>query len=381
LHQLSQPDGIKASLSDEGNYSAVFTRDAVMAGIVGLLLNDEKIIKSLVASLENLRKYQGPGGQIASNYRLDTNPPHISFGTLSPKVDSSTWYLIGVSLCIKKGILKRGDWEDSIHLVIQSLELLEYNNKHLIYIPQGGNWADEYLYDGYVLYDQVLRYWGTALAGQVFEQAAWSLKAQQILDTILDTYKPDGSSSKPYHSVAYQRAQQTNFPYYLASLKPSGYNHTFDLAANALLALVSPKAQAAKLAQYIEQTFLQEAKLPPVFYPIIDEHHPAWPELSTYFLYVFKNKPHHYHNGGIWWIWLGWLALAFKAHQLDKPLNQLIDLSLAKTLSQGDFAFHEYLASDTYLADGTKNMAYTASGLLMLQIAKDKIDTSLIQIA
>jgi hypothetical protein len=28
-----------------------------------------------------------------------------------------------------------------------------------LYVPLSGNWADEYITDGYVLYDQLLRVW------------------------------------------------------------------------------------------------------------------------------------------------------------------------------------------------------------------------------
>ena len=49
------------------------------------------------------------------------------------------------------------------------LDALEYNGHDLIYIPQGGNWADEYPYEGYVLYDQILRSWGLRLLGKHFK--------------------------------------------------------------------------------------------------------------------------------------------------------------------------------------------------------------------
>jgi hypothetical protein len=32
-----------------------------------------------------------------------------------------------------------------------------------LYVPLSGNWADEYITDGYVLYDQLLRVWAFVL--------------------------------------------------------------------------------------------------------------------------------------------------------------------------------------------------------------------------
>src|SRR5512140_3583304 len=68
LHSLSGPRGIRASASSHANYAAVFARDAVMAGIAGLLIEDPAISLGLRRTLEHLRDLQGPEGQIASNY-------------------------------------------------------------------------------------------------------------------------------------------------------------------------------------------------------------------------------------------------------------------------------------------------------------------------
>jgi hypothetical protein len=43
--------------------------------------------------------------------------------------------------------------------MLTSFEAWEFNNKGLLYVPLSGNWADEYITDGYVLYDQLLRVW------------------------------------------------------------------------------------------------------------------------------------------------------------------------------------------------------------------------------
>ena len=68
LRALSGPDGIQASLDAAAtpNYRAVFTRDAVMAGVAGLLLDDPTITTSFVRTLEHLRDLQGAEGQIPS---------------------------------------------------------------------------------------------------------------------------------------------------------------------------------------------------------------------------------------------------------------------------------------------------------------------------
>ncbi|NUR33686.1 MAG: fructofuranosidase/invertase, partial [Gemmatimonadaceae bacterium] len=60
------------------------------------------------------------------------------------------------------------------------LEGLEYNGRHLLYVPVGGDWADEYVYEGYVLHDQVLRAWALHLVAATYDEPAWRAKAALI---------------------------------------------------------------------------------------------------------------------------------------------------------------------------------------------------------
>ena len=40
------------------------------------------------------------------------------------------------------------------------LDSWEFNNRGFVYVPRSGDWADEYILEGYVLYDQLLRLMG-----------------------------------------------------------------------------------------------------------------------------------------------------------------------------------------------------------------------------
>ena len=94
LDALSGPNGIHASLAATTNYRAVFTRDAVMAGVAALLADRDAGVAAFVRTLECLRQLQGARGQIASNYQMrDGAAPAVSFGSLAPRIDAATWYL------------------------------------------------------------------------------------------------------------------------------------------------------------------------------------------------------------------------------------------------------------------------------------------------
>lgn len=356
LRALSGADGIHASLSSTANYRAIFARDAVMAGTAGLLLGDDTVSGGLVRTLERLRDLQGAEGQIASNFEVRENsPPHVSFGTLAPRIDSATWYLIGIGLGARAGVLDPQAFHDSARAVVHLLDAIEYNGRHLLYIPTGGNWADEYIYDGYILYDQVLRAWGLRLLGTTYNEAAWVRKADQIGETIAARYWLDP-------------AQESGHP--VASLSPVGSQDMFDLAASSLLALsgVAPKLGGSAL-EWIDDSFLAQGTLPPAFHPVIDEGNALWPALRRYHLHDFRNAPHEYHNGGIWPIWLGWLALAYAQAGMTEALGRLQALTIARVGDGATFAFEEYLHGLTGEARGTPQMAYSATGLVFMKLA------------
>lgn len=375
LGLLSSPHGIRASLSEEANYAAVFTRDAVMAGMVGLLCELDDVSEGLVRSLKELRTLQGPQGQIASNFTYTNGAlSRVSFGTLSPKVDAATWYLIGVCFCIAQGRLRADEWQASVEQVIGLLDALEYNGRHLVYVPMGGNWADEYIDEGYVLYDQVLRAWGLQLAGDLFDSEPWLAKAAAIWEVIRINYWPQRAyADHPlvYHATLISRHSAQANPYPYSCFTPAGYRQTFDLAACCLLTIASPlELENKRTLDWIETEFLDARRLPPAFYPVITAGDAGWEALSNYHLFDFKNKPHHYHNGGIWLIWLGWLALAlYENGRIDAlaRLGQRIDAVLT---SQENFQFEEYFDGLELKPGGENRMAYSASGLLMLQKAR-----------
>ena len=356
LRSLSGPDGIHASASPTANYRAVFARDAVMAGVAGLLIEDAAIVAGLVRTLERLRDLQGPEGQIVSNYEIPAErPPQVSFGTLAPRIDAATWYLLGIALAARGGALDPAPFRESARSVVRLLDAIEYNGRHLMYIPTGGNWADEYVYEGYILYDQVLRAWALRLLGATYGEPAWRDKADRIGRTIEERYR--NLNGGPAHPIA--------------AFSPVGSRDVFDLAACSLLAVSgTAPALADPALGWIAEHFITRAALPPAFHPVIDESHPDWPALRRYHLHGFRNRPHEYHNGGIWPIWLGWLALALARNGRLADLHRLRSTMLTRLGRIAGFGFEEYLHGITGEPGGTPRMAYTATGLVFLHVAR-----------
>lgn len=367
LQSLSTHDGIRASSSSQANYGAVFARDAIMAGIAGLLTGDERVQSGLRHTLANLRMLQGREGQIASNYMMrEGQAPQASFGTLVPRVDAALWYLIGVGMGARHDVVDPNEHREAVAKVVHLLNALEYNGRHLLYLPVGADWADEYIYEGYVLHDQVLRAWGLRLVGTLYEQASWTEQADRIGDAIGASFWPAADPAR-------------RFP--LAAFTPTRVYDLFDLATCALLAVsnVAPRLADAAL-DFAGDSFLAHDRLPPAFHPVIDEAHADWPALSRYHLHGFRNHPHEYHNGGVWPIWLGWLALALARTGRAAQLHTLRQLVHAHLSAFPDFAFEEYFHGLTGAPSGTPHMAYSATGVLFLSQADAPVARSLFSV-
>lgn len=357
LEELSGEDGIHASRSPVANYRAVFTRDAIMAGIAGLLFRSEPVAAGLVRTLQQLRALQGPRGQVPSNYeRTAAAGFRVSFGTLAPRYDGVSWYLLGVGIAARGGMLAPGEYHESCRRAAEALDTIEYNERHLLYVPAGGNWADEYPYEGYILYDQVLRAWALRVLAEVYGEPGWREKSARIARAISDSFWPEDRDDPDRP---------------LAAWSPTGRHDLFDLAACTLLALtgVCPDRSEALLS-WIARRFIGRGVLPPAFDPVITEDDARWPALRRYHLHEFRNHPHHYHNGGIWPIWLGWLALAFARGGRGDGAKLLRDITLRHTLHAPGWRFHEYLRGDTLAPGGVPSMAYSATGLLLLEAAQ-----------
>jgi hypothetical protein len=369
LGSLRGPYGFHASATDTANYRAVFARDAIMAGIAGLLLADQHLVEGLDWTLEHLADLQGPEGQVASNFTFrGDGPPTVSFGTLAPRLDAACWFLVGVGLGARVGAVDPAPLRDAVGRVVRLLDGIEYNGRHLLYVPTGGDWADEWIYEGYVLHDQVLRAWGLRLVGETYGQRAWREKSARIAETI---------------DAAFWPADAAEHDRPIAAFTPARTFDMFDLAATSLLAVsgLLPRRTAATL-DWIARTYLDRGALPPAFAPVIEEGHADWPALRRYQLHGFRNRPHEYHNGGIWPIWLGWLALAYgKAGRADdlQRLRALVHEAAVRLAgADGDgFRFPEYLHGRTLAPGGTEQMAYTATGIVYLATADGRHATRL----
>ncbi len=373
LRVASTDSGIVASLDPRANYASVFARDGVIAGIAGVTAGDDVIARGLVRTLRGLAERQGDAGQIPSNYRVATpsTPAHVSYGTLTPKLDAATWFLVGSAVAVRAGLLSATELAGAVRRAVRLLDAWEYNGRGLVYVPSGGNWADEYPYEGYVLYDQVLRAWGLRLCATAFDEPMWSEDADRIGQAIAVNYWPTPHDSETdaerYHTPTYAAHRRSDRTHPLAAFSPARTLDVFDGAAGALLAFsnVAPPLTDRTLDGF---QALFPNHLPPAFAPTIHEDDALWDELRRYHLFGFRNAPGHYHNGGIWPVWVGWTCAALAARnrpdEAAQLSGQLVDRTTANT-----YRMEEYFHGETGAAGGTPHMTYSATGVLLAHLA------------
>jgi glycogen debranching enzyme len=108
----------------------------------------------------------------------------------------------------------------------------------------------------------------------------------------------------------------------------------------------------------------------PAFWPPITEDDTEWNQLNANYSYSFKNKPYHYHNGGVWPMvnsfWGMALLKAGKTNTAKKLLSSITEF-VKKGKENNDWGFYEYADSLNGTPGGTDRMAWSAAGLILLK--------------
>lgn len=373
LRRAVTPHGILALVTEEitENYNRVWSRDSIMVGYAGLLANDAVVIAGLKSSLNTLRNNQSAIGIIPSNVAL-TDPGKVSYGGTAGRVDATLWYIIGVLIYVKH----TGDQDllashkPNLDKAMHIAQAWELNGKHLIYTPLSGNWADEYPLHGYTLYDNCLRLWGLRLATEILDENH-NQKALDVEQTIKQNFFLYSAEDKKYHANLYNRTREKlgDLLYPVAGFNPSQYYAIFDCGGTGLALMLDlfNESQVVSLTEYLSSLFteLGGRSLVPAFWPVIDKDHPLWQDIEMNYAYDFKNYPHHFHNGGIWPIMMGWLCKGLRKVD-SNSMADLITEAYINVCHSENYSFSEYIRSDNFEPHGKAPLCYSAAGLILM---------------
>lgn len=388
LHECCQEHGFLATPTERDNYRRVWGRDSAIMGLAALLSDESELIAGCRRSLETLAKHQGPHGEIPSNVEPTTG--RVSYGGTAGRVDADLWFVI----CCAEYWRRTGD-DDFIDRMLEPLERVrfllgawEFNARGLLYVPPTGDWADEYVQSGYVLYDQVL-YLQTlrefcALHRHLHQTANHELddRAARLKHLIRANYwfsEQEDSPDDAYHEVLYEKgrraAPRRGGSYWMPFFSPAGYGYRFDALANVLVMLldVADQSQCEAVDRYIARHIVDEqVMLLPAFYPVITPKDEEWEELQMTFSHTFKNAPHEYHNGGLWPLVTGFYAAALAGRDKTELASRYRDgVNAANHLEKDgrQWSFPEYLHGLTHVPEGTSPMGWSAAAAVIAEQA------------
>ena len=388
IRRCRSEDGFLATLSDRANYSRIWGRDSCIIGLAALAIDDSELVEGCRRTLQTLARHQGPHGEIPSN--VDPKSGRVSYGGTTGRVDADLWFLICCGqywrathdeafLAELAGVI-----EKTLHL----LGAWEFNTRGPLYVPTTGDWADEYVHDGYVLYDQLLYLQAKrelaaihkhVHGGEDHELEQSISRLQHLIRANYWFLDGDSVPDDVYHEVLYTRGRRAAPRrcgcYWMPFFSPASYGYRFDALANVLVSLldVADDEHRAIVDRFIEHQIVPEgAAILPAFHPVITPKDEDWDELQMSFSYTFKNQPYEFHNGGLWPMITGFYAadLARRGRkEAARHYLRAIHIANASEVNGQSWAFPEYLHGRTLVPGGNTHMGWNAATAIIAHYA------------
>lgn len=382
LHACSTPDGFLAAPTNTANYRRVWARDGVMIGLAALLAGDPELIETFRRTLEFLARHQGPQGEIPSN--ADGNSGRVSYGGTTGRVDSDLWFIIGC------GEYWRATGDDDfvtrlrpvLDRVLFLLRAWEFNNRGLLFVPPAGDWADEYIESGYVLYDQLLYLQAQRTLTAIHRHrsgapdADLEARARRLHRLIVDNYwfyGVDGEPADVYHETLYQKghdAPHGQCEYWAPFFSPHGYGFRFDAFANVLVSLLDVAADDRRrhVDHCVTQMVGEGPALLPAFHPVIKPLDEAWEHLQVNYSNTFRNQPYEYQNGGLWPMITGFYVADLARRGRTREARAFLDgIHWANSLAMDGepWSFPEFVHGRNWTPGGTPRQGWSAAAAVI----------------
>ena len=371
LESSAKSFGFVATAQDKDNYARLWSRDSAITALAVLAGEREDLYPTVYKSIVNLLEAVGDRGVFPSNVSFSDQFENTgtSYGGPVGRTDSPFWW--GITAL---SYLERVEDQTLEKLVAAQLEVIEeraysweFNNKHLMYAPASSNWADEYPVEGYILLNNVLRYWMLRKAGRLWSHQGYALKAEQILLSIKRHFFGEPADAPHLFTVAQDErlAQLEGGDRILMSFTPGALNNHLDALGLSIAFLVGAASESTmnKVFERYEKGPWQKG-LMPAHWPIIAPGDPLWGAIETNYSYAFKNHPGHFHNGGVWGLTQGFAAAMLR--ELGKDDFGVFDAYEALLNdSMAAHPFAEYYAYPDLEPGGVHSLCFSAASYLL----------------
>lgn len=388
LRSCCVKQGFLATPTENANYRRIWGRDSCIIGLAALATEDEQLVSACGNTLRTLAQHQGPHGEVPSN--LNPEATRISYGGTTGRVDADLWFTI---CCGQYWRATRDDafLEQIFEAVEKTRYLLgswEFNTRGLLYIPATGDWADEYVQSGYVLYDQLL-YLQAQRELAVMHRHIHGGEDHTLADgisrlrhLIRANYWFDDGDHVPedvYHEILFKRGRQAAPRrcgcYWMPFFSPVSYGYRFDALANVLVSLfgVAGDEQREAVDSFMSKEIIpHDCSLLPAFHPVITPKDEAWDDLQMTFSHTFKNEPYQYQNGALWPMITGFYVMDLAQRGRRDEAGRFLDAVHNANASEVDghtWAFPEYLHGQKFTPGGNTRMGWNAAVAILGQRA------------
>lgn len=390
LHACRVPEGFLATPTKTANYRRIWGRDSCIISLAALAVGDEELVDASRETLLTLARHQGPHGEIPSN--LDPDSGRVSYGGTTGRVDADLWFMIccGQYWRATQDQAFLDQVRDALERTRHLLGCWEFNTRGLLYVPVTGDWADEYVQDGYVLYDQLL-YLRAQREFATMHRFLHGGEDHTLLESIsrlrhlirANYWFRDGDEvpDDVYHEILYQRGRRAAArrcgSYWMPFFSPASYGYRFDALANVLVSLldVAKDEQRRAVDQFLADEIVPDGvSLLPAFHPVITPKDEDWEELQMTFSHTFKNQPYEYQNGGLWPMITGFYVADLA--QRDRPDDarrflEGVHRANAREVDGQPWSFPEYLHGRDHTPGGNTQMGWNAATAVLGQHALD----------
>lgn len=337
------PQGFVAALEARDNYRRVWARDGCVCALAALACGRGSLIDAIRPTLATLAIHQGAAGQIPSN----VDGEEVSYGGSAGRIDATMWWLLVMALNARlrgDDALLRENWDRMLRAA-QVLRAWEHNDGALVYVPVAGDWADEYLLSGHLLYDNALYLW----AMRELSRSAERLRRE------VDVWREPAD-------IAAALARFEADDGFIAGFHAGARHEVFDAFGSALCCWLEVGPPATRKAALSRAASLSCYDLVPAFWPPIQPGDARYPMLMHAAAGKLRNTPGRYHNGGLWPLITGFWALA--ARKLgDETLAERWQRGIMRANAAHDFP--EYLDAGDGTAGGTRGQAWSAAAELL----------------
>ncbi len=404
-------------LASRRAYQQVWARDSMVCGLALMLCQGAEGVQIHRRSLETLRKFQTPLGNMPHNvgYVNVHDPALVAHGgtlaaragegdvlrdtTHSGCVDNSMWYVIGHYASYRSTGDKtflRDAWE-SLEKAMLWLRYQDSNECGLLEVHEAMDWSDLFANRYNILYDNVLYYASWKCMGQMAD--GLGLPSAQYHENAADVRRkinvllwigpeepkdPDWIACERMEWLYTLRRVETELverPFYLPYMAFREYADRFDTFGNLLAVLfgVADGRKADKILDYLHGCGLDQPFPVRALYPVIRLGDRDW---RDYYRVRNLNVPHHYHNGGAWPFLGGfYVAALVQAGRMEQAREQLASLTeMNRRGRYGEWEFNEWFHGQSGRPMGFGQQSWSAGMYIYAHDAVNRGRVSLFEV-